>query len=131
MGTKLWMDFREARNVETGMSHLIRELEMREKSKGTRLTGKQFACGESQPASGNASKVYEAALISLFWAPNGLNELPEVRFQSPWGTPQFSLGVLRNSPRGTPLFPSGVLRIHVMAYTGRLCSKRVPFTGFR
>lgn len=53
MGTKLWMDFREARNVETGMSHLIRELEMREKSEGTRLTGKQCSCGESQPASGD------------------------------------------------------------------------------
>lgn len=53
MGTKLWMDFREARNVETGMSHLIRELEMREKSKGTRLTGKQCSCAESQPASGD------------------------------------------------------------------------------
>lgn len=52
MGTKLWMDFREARNVETGMSHLIRELE-RGKSKGTRLTGKQCSCGESQPASGD------------------------------------------------------------------------------
>ena len=52
MGTKLWMDFREARNVETGMSHLIRELEMREKSKGTHLTGKQCSCGsESQPPS--------------------------------------------------------------------------------
>lgn len=53
MGTKLWMDFREARNVETGMNHLIRELEMREKSKGIRLTGKQCSCGESQPASGD------------------------------------------------------------------------------
>ena len=31
MGTKLWMDFREARNIETGTSQLIRELGMRGK----------------------------------------------------------------------------------------------------
>ena len=30
------------------------------------------------------SNVCEAAPISLFWAPNGLNELPEVHFQFPF-----------------------------------------------
>lgn len=35
MGTKLWIDFREARNIETGTSHLIRELGMRAKSQAT------------------------------------------------------------------------------------------------
>ena len=29
------------------------------------------------------SNVCEAAPISLFWAPNGVNELPEVRFEFP------------------------------------------------
>ena len=35
MGTKLWIDFREARNIETGTRHLIRELGMRAKSQAT------------------------------------------------------------------------------------------------
>lgn len=35
MGTKLWMDFREARNFEAGTSHLIRELGKGGKSQGT------------------------------------------------------------------------------------------------
>ena len=30
------------------------------------------------------STVCEAAQRSLFWTPNGLNELPEVRFQFPF-----------------------------------------------
>ena len=30
------------------------------------------------------SNTYEAAPISLFWAPNGVNELPEVRFEFPF-----------------------------------------------
>ena len=30
------------------------------------------------------SDVCEAALMSLFWAPNGLNELPEIRFEFPF-----------------------------------------------
>ena len=30
------------------------------------------------------SKVCEAVLISLFWAPNGLKELPEMRFEFPF-----------------------------------------------
>ena len=30
------------------------------------------------------SNICEAAPISLFWAPNGLNELPEVRFKFPF-----------------------------------------------
>lgn len=34
-----------------------------------------------------ASNVCEPVLISLFWRRKGLNELPEVRFQSPRGTP--------------------------------------------
>ena len=32
----------------------------------------------------SVSSVCEAAPISLFWAPNGLNELPEVRFEFPF-----------------------------------------------
>ena len=35
VGTKLWMDFREARNLEAGTSHLVRELGKVGKSKGT------------------------------------------------------------------------------------------------
>ena len=31
-----------------------------------------------------ASNVRKAAEISLFWAPNGLNELPEVKFEFPF-----------------------------------------------
>lgn len=34
VGTKLWMDFREAQNVEAGTSHLIRELGKKGKSQG-------------------------------------------------------------------------------------------------
>ena len=30
------------------------------------------------------SKVCEAAPISLFWLPSGLNELPEMRFEFPF-----------------------------------------------
>ena len=30
------------------------------------------------------SNVYEAALISLFWPPTGLNELLEMRFEFPF-----------------------------------------------
>ena len=33
-GTKLWMDFREARNLEAGTSHLVRELGKLGKSQG-------------------------------------------------------------------------------------------------
>jgi len=35
VGTKLWMDFREVRNLEAGTSHLIRELGKAGKSQGT------------------------------------------------------------------------------------------------
>ena len=32
----------------------------------------------------SVSDVCEAAQLSLFWAPNGLNELPEMRFEFPF-----------------------------------------------
>ena len=32
----------------------------------------------------HVSNVCEAAPMSLFWAPNGLNELPEMRFEFPF-----------------------------------------------
>lgn len=35
VGTKLWMDFRDVRNLEAGTSHLVRELGKAGKSQGT------------------------------------------------------------------------------------------------
>ena len=107
MGTKLWMDFREARNVETGMSHLIRELEMREKSKGTHLTGKQCSCGsESQPASGTKRRRYPCSwrrTDSTNYQKYVFNP-PGVLRNSPWGYCVILPGVLRNSPRGYSVY---------------------------
>ena len=41
----------------------------------------ELACGAAHASQISFNPVCEAASISLFWAPNGFNESPEVRFE--------------------------------------------------